>query len=132
MLDTNMVSYIVHGNSNAARLRFDRLLPEDELCISSITEGEILYGMAKQPDARTFHSNMRLFLSEIEVLPWDHEEASVYGVLRAQQQRVGKSLEALDMLIAAHALARSATLITHDKVFQYVSGLIVSDWATDL
>ena len=68
----------------------------------------------------------------MKVMSWRREEAAVYGLLRARQEMLGKSLGSLDTQIAAHAVAVGATVITNDKVFQQVQDLTVENWATDL
>ncbi|WP_413784060.1 PIN domain-containing protein, partial [Pseudomonas amygdali] len=57
---------------------------------------------------------IREFLLRVQVLPWDGHAATVYGDLRASCAAVGITLGALDMMIAAHAVAANATLITND------------------
>ena len=62
----------------------------------------------------------------LEVLPieaFDVQVASTYGPLRAELQRLGISLSAMDLLIAAHSLALGRTLVSHDQVFAKVPGL---------
>lgn len=74
-------------------------------------------------------SLMREFLLRVEVLPWDGEAVAVYGDLRASCAASGITLGALDMMIAAHAVATRATLVAHDKAFALVPGaLAVEDW----
>jgi tRNA(fMet)-specific endonuclease VapC len=73
------------------------------------------------------------FLTKIRILPWDRNEASAYGQLRAKQERTGKLLGNLDMLIAAHAIAAGAILVTNNKAFAQVQDLEgIVNWATDL
>lgn len=64
------------------------------------------------------------------MLPWDGEAATVYGDLLSSCAASGITLGALDMMIAAHAVAAKATLVTHDKAFPRVPGgvLAVEDW----
>lgn len=53
-----------------------------------------------------------------------------YGRVRAELETIGKTIGPLDLLIAAHALALDATLVTHNtREFQRVKGLSVADWA---
>jgi len=76
---------------------------------------------------------MEELLRKIEVLPFDSEAALHYGTMRAGLEAKGTSLENMDMLIAAHAAAVNAVLVTNDKAFRRVDGLIVDmNWATDL
>jgi tRNA(fMet)-specific endonuclease VapC len=141
MLDTNMVSYILKARSPAARTRLASLGEGEIACISSITEAELLYGIAKSagsPAGRPSDNDQRKrsldwFLARLKVQPWGREEAAAYGQLRAKQEAMGKTLGPLDMQIAAHAVALRAILITNDKAFHNVPDLAgVENWATDL
>lgn len=128
MLDTNTLSYLVQGNPAVAQ----RVVatPMATLCMSSITEGELLFGLAKRPAARKLHAVVQELLRRVDVLPWDHTAAERYGVIRAEMTTRGKILAPLDLLIATHALSIGAVLVTSDKAFAQVPGLSVEDWAT--
>lgn len=128
MLDTNTLSYLVQGNPAVAQ----RVVatPMATLCMSSITEGELLFGLAKRPAARKLHAVVQELLRRVDVLPWDHTAAERYGVIRVEMTTRGKILAPLDLLIATHALSIGAVLVTSDKAFAQVPGLSVEDWAT--
>jgi tRNA(fMet)-specific endonuclease VapC len=138
LLDTNMVSYMVSGASSAARTQLVRLEGKSAVYVSAITEAELRFGMAKGPKLPTRIAMMERFLAKATVLPWAREEAAAYGELRARLQIAGSLLGALDMLIAAHALAINAALVTHDKGFHKLTTVQlprefqIVDWATDL
>jgi tRNA(fMet)-specific endonuclease VapC len=133
MLDTNMVSYILKGKSPAARARLASVNKGEIACISSVTEGELLYGIAKSCGNAQRNKSLEWFLAKLNVYPWGREEAAAYGQLRAKQKVMGKTLGPLDTQIAAHAVALGAILITNDKTFRYVSDLVaIENWATDL
>jgi tRNA(fMet)-specific endonuclease VapC len=128
MLDTNIVSGLIKGHPDISR----RIIaaPISSLCISAITLGELRFGLAKRPKAQRLRAAIEEFLMRVEVLPWDDFAAGRYGALRAEMEGAGKSLAALDMLIAAHALATGAILVTNDGAFRQVAGLNVEDWTT--
>jgi len=133
MLDTNMVSYIAKGHSKAARARMLNLEENEVVCLSAITEAEIRFGLAKRPEAVVLRERMEWFLAAVKILPWGSEEAKAYGALRASLDSSGKTLENMDMQIAAHAIALGATLVTNDKAFAQVEDLHPTmNWATDL
>jgi tRNA(fMet)-specific endonuclease VapC len=138
LLDTNMVSYIVSGASQRARAHLLRLDPAGMVHVSAISEAELRFGMAKGAKHATRIAMMERFLGKATVLAWDHDAAVAYGALRAALERAGTPLGALDTLIAAHALAAGAVLVTHDAAFHRLRtlamkpGLQVVDWATDL
>ena len=126
MLDTNTVSYLIKGHPAVSRRVVN--VPMASLCISSITEGELLFGLAKRPDAKQLHTVVREFLLRVDVLPWDSAIAECYGAVRAELERQGKILGPLDLLIATHALGTGAILVTNDQAFCQVARLHVEDW----
>ena len=130
MLDTNMVGALI--GQKAARadagLRRHRV---GSVCISVVTEGEVLYGLANNPQATRKAAQMRALLSRFVILPWTSDVAAVYAAVRATMRRDGRTIGALDMLIAAHALSMGITLATSDRAFRYVPGLKVENWLVD-
>jgi tRNA(fMet)-specific endonuclease VapC len=133
MLDTNMVSYIIKARSRMARNKLASLKQSEAACISAVTEAELRYGIAKSSRAPVVFSAVEAFLAKIQVLPWGSQEARAYGVLRAKQESQGKPLGNLDIMIAAHAVAQMAILVTNDKAFQQVPDLPgIVNWAIDL
>lgn len=126
MLDTNMVSSLVRQNPIAVERA--RGAPIAALCISAITEGELLYGLAKRPEALRLHAAVREFLRCVDVLPWDEVAAESYAQSRASMERQGKTLAPLDLLIASHAVSIGAILVTNDRAFRLMGGLRVEDW----
>lgn len=127
LLDTNTASFIIRG-SNPALLQRLRSHAVTLVAISSVTEAELLYGLAKKPEALALAVAVKAFLKHVQALPWDSQAAARYGALRAQLEAAGKPLGNMDTLIAAHALAVGATLVTHDKAFAQVHGLAIEDW----
>jgi len=127
MLDTNTVSHLLKGYPAVARRVVAAPMPS--LCISAITEGELLFGLAKRPEAKRLHTAVRELLRRVDVLPWDSATAERYGPVRADMERRGKTLAPLDLLIATHALRTGAVLVTNDRAFGNVAGLQVEDWA---
>ena len=132
MLDTNSVSYILKGQPAAVRERLAKV-PVVNICISAITEAELLRGIAKKPEAKLLAVTVKEFLLMVEILPWDSDAASAYAQLRTTCENEGKSLATMDMLIAAHSVAANAVLITNDKAFYNVEHhLTLEDWTKPL
>ena len=130
MLDTNMASYIIKGSSLAARDRLATLGPGHAVCISSITEAELRFGLSKLQLSPARIAAVERFLSHTLVLPWGRRSAAVYGATRAKQEALCKHLDSLDMLIAAHAIATHCILVTRDRAFHQVAGVIgIENWA---
>ncbi len=126
MLDTNTVSHLVRRHPEVSRKIVS--VPMGSLCVSAITEGELLFGLAMRPEAIRLKQAVNELLRRVDVLCWDSDAAQWYGVIRAAQQRGGKALAASDLLIASHAVATEATLVTNDSAFSYVEGLKTEDW----
>ena len=126
MLDTNTVSHLIREHPGVVRRVL--AIPMAAVCISSITEGELLFGLARRPEAKRLHTAVREFLRRVDVLPWDSDVAVRYGAARAALERQGKTLGPLDLLIASHGLHAGAVLVTNDRAFAQVDGLRVEDW----
>lgn len=127
MLDTSTASYIIKGNIPAVRRRLVRV-PMEQIAISAVTEGELRYGVARRPDATHLQTIVEEFLLHVTILPWDSDAAQQYGQLRAGLERDGQPIGNLDTMIAAHALAADAILVTHDHAFSRIKKLKVEDW----
>jgi tRNA(fMet)-specific endonuclease VapC len=127
LLDTNTASYIIKGNMPHVR---ERLLaaPMAEVGISTVTEAELRFGVARMPKAKQLNFAIEEFLIRVEILPWDSDAAHHYADLRAALEEAGMPMGNLDMMIAAQALAAQATLVTHDRVFRRVKNLKIADW----
>jgi tRNA(fMet)-specific endonuclease VapC len=126
MLDTNTVSHLLREHRNVAKRVM--VMPMASLCISAITEGELLFGLARRPEAKRLRLAVRELLRRVDSLPWDSAVAERYGAVRSDMEPNGKILAPLDLLIAAHALGADATLVTNDGAFGQVPGLIIEDW----
>jgi|SRR5271157_1307090 len=127
LLDTNIASYIIKGNFPAVRRRLVRH-PMAEIAISSVTEGELCYGVARRPGATGLRTVVDEFLRAVTILPWDSDAARQYGQIRATLERKGQPMGNLDMMIGAHALASGLILVTNDRAFGRVHGLKMQDW----
>ena len=127
LLDTNTASYIIKGNFPAVRRRLLRI-PMAQIFISSVTEGELLYGVARKSGTTSLQRIVEEFLLRITVLPWDSDAAQQYGRLRADLDSAGRPMGNLDVMIAAHASAAGAVLVTSDQAFTRISKLKVEDW----
>ena len=135
LLDTNMFSYIVNGRSPAARAELRRLAQDRNaaVCISSMTEAEVRYGLAKRSPSPARRAAIEGLLANLEILPWGSEEAAVYGLTRAKLELQGIAVSWMDFMIAVHAIAVGAVLVTRDSVFARIEELDATvNWATDL
>jgi tRNA(fMet)-specific endonuclease VapC len=127
LLDTNTVSYIIKGNPRVQKRLLS--LAMAEVGISVITEAELLFGLARRPEATKLKIVVEEFLLRVEVLPWDSEAARQYSRIRATLESGGEPMGNLDLMIAAQALASDLILVSSDAVFRRVKGLKIEDWS---
>ncbi|MFA5242569.1 MAG: PIN domain-containing protein [Sulfuricella sp.] len=128
LLDTNIVIYIIKRRPPEVAARFAELRA-DELCLSSISLSELLFGAAKSQQPAKAMEAISAIGEVLEIAAFDQAAARAYGPLRAELERQGRPIGALDTLIAAHALSLDATLVTHNiGEFSRVPGLRVEDW----
>lgn len=128
MLDTNICIHVINVRPPAvlARFRLERL---GRIGVSSVTAAELTFGVAKSGSARN-RTALEMFLAAVEVLPFDASAIWHYGDLRAALERRGQPIGALDTMIAAHALACNAILVTNNtREFEPVPGLRLENWA---
>ena len=98
------------------------------LLISAVTEAELLYGAARKSDSVRSKTAVDEFLLRVDSLPWDSNAARRYADLRAAVEIAGAPMGNLDMMIAAHALAAEAILVTNDRSFSRLKNLKIEDW----
>ena len=90
---------------------------------------ELAFGVAKSGSVRNRQA-LEMFPAPLVMLPFDDAAVWAYGTLRAELERRGTPIGALDTLIAAHALSQQAQLVTHNtREFAQVPGLYLVDWA---
>jgi tRNA(fMet)-specific endonuclease VapC len=127
LLDTNTVSYIIRGNIPCVRERLVKT-PMSQVAISVITEAELRFGVVRRPEATRLKVVVEEFLLRVAVLPWDSEAAGHYAGVRTALERAGTAMGNLDLMIAAHALATDAVLVSNDRVFGRIKQLKTEDW----
>jgi tRNA(fMet)-specific endonuclease VapC len=128
MLDTNICIYLMKHQPPQVRARFDACFV-GEVVISAITLAELEFGIActapaAQPDNRLALDHL---LEDILVAPFEAKAARAYGPIRAAFK--DRSRDALDKLIASHALALQVTLVTNNESdFAHYPALVLENW----
>ena len=128
LLDTNIISYLIKSRNLDMVDKFEEMSKFATICVSSITVAELFYGVKKKK-SKKLEINVREFLYPVEKMPFDENSALIYGEVRVKLEKKGEVIGAHDMLIASHALALGATLVTNNtREFERVEGLSVEDW----
>lgn len=126
MLDTDMASYLIRGDhpevTEAFRSNFA------QLCMSSITAAELLYGAKKRNSSPLTHK-VQAMINLVPIVDWSKEAACVYADLRTELESAGTPIGSMDMLIAAAAIAEKTTLVTNNtEHFARISQLTIENW----
>ena len=158
MLHTDIAADLIHGKSPALDSRIASTSPQ-ELCISAVTRGELLCGLSQQwlrkkheGTGRTLEEVGRQFditrdrirdterpqplsrlvdefLARVPCLPWDSAAAGHFAMIAVTLHYSGTPIGNIDTMIAGHAIAAGAVLITNRECrFIRVAGLKIENW----
>jgi tRNA(fMet)-specific endonuclease VapC len=129
LLDTNICIYLIKQKPPKVLERFSNLALSD-IGISSITVAELEYGVYKSQQQEKNRSALMQFLIPLEIIEFDQAAATVYGEIRSDLESRGLVIGAMDMLIAAHALSLSVTLVSNNvREFSRIDNLSLENWA---
>lgn len=130
LLDTNIVSDMMRNPQGPAARRaiaIGQSTPEAQFQTSVIVDCELLYGLARKPQARLQAAYERT-IATLTVLPLGNDVAQAYANMRNAVSSIGQGLDANDTLIAAHALSLRATLVSADAAFARIPDLKLENW----
>ena len=131
MLDTDTVSYLVLGKTPALDAHVAAVSPK-HLCISAVTRGELLYGLKLKDGAHRLTQVVDQFLLRVRCLPWDEAAATHFASIAADLHKAGTRIGSMDAMIAGHAMATGAALVTNNaRHFSRVAGLTVENWSQE-
>ena len=119
LLDTNVVSHIMQGRDADLLARLTQL-PVGRVVLSSITLAELEYGLHRKGQPQRLRNALAQILLRMDVLSWDESVATCYGEFCSALESQGINLSDFDMMIAAHAVAADAILVSRDKAFAQV------------
>jgi len=130
LFDTDTLSNLLTKHPSARLLERLREIPVAMQFTSSITVGEIYYGLYKS-DRPDYYSERleRLVWPHVQIVPFDRDAAETYGELRAELERKGERLSDPDLMIAAISLSRNLVVVTGNiKHFGRIENLKVENW----
>jgi tRNA(fMet)-specific endonuclease VapC len=130
LLDTNICIYIINKKPASVLKRIQTKRP-DQVAISTITQAELEYGLARSRFPERNRAALLQFLFPFRLLEFDQLAAVQYGTVRSDLESKGRPIGAMDMLIAAQAISRDLILVTNnEKEFGRVVGLKVENWVS--
>ena len=127
MLDTNICIYLIRHHPPEVRAQF-AALQRGDVVMSAITLAELRFGVECHPQSRDQAERaLNALVMEVPVMPFDAEAAVSYGIVRAAVR--SRQREALDRLIAAHAVSLGCVLVTNNEAdFKDYPGIVVENW----
>lgn len=131
LLDTNHWSYLQEGRASVVA-RVAALPDEAQLCISVISQGELLAGIEWAQGVRRKRELRALYEQTLglaaELVPVSTQVAVQYALVWAECRRRGRPIPANDIWLAATALALDMTLVSADMHFTEIPNLRVENW----
>jgi tRNA(fMet)-specific endonuclease VapC len=126
LLDTNMCVYLMKNQPAEVAQRFAQCYVGD-VAMSSITYAELEYGVADSANPEQERINLASLIEDIQVMPFDSAAGVAYGPIRRATRDTKK--DALDKLIAAHAVSLNAIVVTNNaQDFARYPGLNLENW----
>ena len=130
MLDTDTCIFLMRGESPALAARVQSV-PLQQQVMSAVTFAELAYGVQASAAAKRKQNQSVLdsLVLHLAVLDWPQDAAKHYAEIRADLKKRGAQLGAADLMIAAHARAMGAIVVTNNvKDFERVKSLEVENW----
>lgn len=127
LIDTNIIIYRLKnlGNVNANFLKNK----DNHMSLSVISYGELVFGAKKSKAAEKNMETVNAIKSIFPLLEITSEIMNIFGEVKAYTQKIGKTIDDMDLLIAATAITNNFTLVTHNtKHFKNIPNLKVEDW----
>ena len=128
LLDTNICINIINKKPVSVLKRLSQYRV-DEVAISSITVSELEYGINKSKTSNNSRIALMEFLLSFRIVDYDSNAAREYGIIRAELERTGQPIGAMDYLLAAHAISLDLILVSNNlREFSKVNNLKFENW----
>ena len=129
LLDTNICIYVIKQKPTSVLQHFQTYSPSD-IRISTITIAELRYGAVKSQRTQQNIVALEQFLLPFEVIAFEQSMTQIYGEIRTNLERQGRPIGAMDLLLAAQAIALDVTLVTSNVgEFSRIPHLKWENWA---
>jgi tRNA(fMet)-specific endonuclease VapC len=129
LLDTNICIYTINSRPKHVVEKVKSFEPP-MIKLSSISVGELEYGVSKSPNREKNRMALLNFLSGFDIMDFDDRDAEVFGIIRARLEQEGQIIGPYDLQIASQAIARNYVLVTNNvKEFERIRELRIENWA---
>lgn len=127
MLDTNICIYTIKNKPEAVRQTF--VAHDGQMCVSTITQMELIYGAEKSSFPTSNLNIVEGFLARLEVKDFDPAAAAHSGQVRAELAKKELPIGPYDQMIAGHARSLGLIVVTNNLgEFSRVPGIRVENW----
>jgi tRNA(fMet)-specific endonuclease VapC len=128
LLDTNICIYIINSSPRTVVERIKQFKPS-QVKLSAISIGELEYGVSKSRNRERNRNALVDFASGFDILPFDDNDAEVFGLIRADLEKRGQVIGSYDMQIAAQAISKDLILVTNNTgEFERIKDLKLENW----
>lgn len=127
LIDTNIIIYRLKnlGNVNANFLKNE----DKHMSLSVVSYGELVFGARKSKAVEKNMETVNVIKSIFPLIEITSEIMNIFGEIKAYTQKIGKTIDDMDLLIAATAITNNFTLVTHNtKHFENIPNLKIEDW----
>jgi len=127
LLDTDTIIYSLKGHETVKNNLIDHI--NDSMKISVITLMELSYGAYKSQKVESNLAKIKKLEDSIEIIPIGSEIVGIFGLLKSQLEKTGKSIDDFDLILASSALSHNLTIVTNnEKHFKRIDGLKIENW----
>ncbi len=128
LLDTNICAYFMARKYPSVVNKFRALDPK-ELFVSSITAGELAYGVENSSRIESNRINLERFLGMMQIVPWEADAIWYFGAHKTRLKKAGTKIGEIDLLLGCQALAMDAIFVTNNtREFERIEGLKLENW----
>ena len=128
LLDTDIIIYSLKGNQNVTRNLKKHYY--DPIKISAITLMELYYGAYKSQKIESNLAKVKKIENSLEIIPVSQELVEIFGLLKSNLEKKGKSIDDFDLILASTALSQNMVLVTNnEKHFKRIKGLELENWS---
>ena len=122
LLDTNAYSLLRQGNRQVVEL----VQASEEVLLPVVALGELMYGFRRGSQFERNSSELRAFLDSpyVSLVPVVQETADRYSKIATALRAKGRPIPTNDLWIAAHSMETNADLVSADRHFEHVEGIV--------
>ena len=129
LLDTDICIFLIRNTFPHLKERIMKCDPE-QVSLSAVTVAELEYGVSKSQNRERNREALLNFCADFgNILDFSNADTEAYGIIRAYLEKIGKPIGPYDIQIAAQAMARGLTVVTHNVgEFSRIPWIKVEDW----